>query len=147
MNELLSVGFGAAVTLAAVAVQHLFAQRQQRTARLHESKISMYGDVYADLAANEHWLHNITIGEHDYSGPLRAPDRASTGGRIHLLAPPDVATAWDRYVRADRSLEFHVIESGIRFDMGDSVPDGHDLVLELRAAIEGVRRTVQADLR
>ncbi|MFJ8690212.1 hypothetical protein [Micromonospora wenchangensis] len=146
MNELVSVGFGAAVTLTAVAVQHLLVQRQQRTARLHESKITLYGDVYTDLAATEQALANATT-DYSPSAGAQIPDRASTGGRLHLLAPPAVVEAWTRYLRAAESLFVYERESGIRYDLGQTMPADHELVSEARAAIADVRRTVQADLR
>ncbi|MFJ8685495.1 hypothetical protein [Micromonospora wenchangensis] len=146
MNELVPAAFGATVTLVAVAVQHLLGQRQQRAARLHDSKITLYADVFADLTATEHVLEDITTS-FGTPGAMRAPDRASTGGRIHLLAPPQAVEAWNRYVRATGSLELYVRESGIRLDAGDHMDEDDELVLEMRAAIAGVRRTVRADLR
>ncbi|MFE7871652.1 hypothetical protein ACFUYE_15030 [Micromonospora humida] len=151
MNDMVPLIVGVASTLAGTALgaglQHHFGKQQQRAARLHESKITLYGDVYTDLAATEQWLTNITSSGPDYPGPLNAPDRASTSGRLHLLAPPPVVEAWTRHLRAAESLHLYERESGIPFDMGQVMLADHELVFEARAAIEGVRRTVQADLR
>lgn len=73
-----------------------FAALHQRAAQMHDTLVLLYADVYADIAKSEQEVLHLTEPMMKMHGT--GPDRAAIGGRIQLLSPKSVQTAWAAYL-------------------------------------------------
>jgi hypothetical protein len=120
-----------------------YAAAHQRAAQMRDTLILLYADVYSDIANSEQEL--LVLTEPMIKRHGTGPDRASIGGRILLLSPQPVQTAWATYLETfDYFHEY--VDGGTNYRNGDLLDRDDKQILGCEQAISALKQAVQDHL-
>jgi len=139
------IGAGAAVLVGLLAARWgaRYTALHQRAAQMQDALVLLYADIYADIAMAERELFCLT----EPGGKMHGvgPDRATIGGRLMLLSPPSVTTAWEAYIVEFDYLRDYV-NSATNFRLGGLLDISDQHIVRCREAIEDLKVAVQHHL-
>lgn len=136
-GTLLGVALGAVVTIR-------LATAQQRATKMHESRLALYADAFADGHVSEERIEGL-LDRLNYRKALVAPDRATITGRMMLLAPDEVQTAWRNYVDAEERFTYYLREESQAYNREEDLDPGEAQVVAFRKSIDDLYATVRAN--
>ncbi|WP_328381134.1 hypothetical protein OHQ88_27920 [Micromonospora zamorensis] len=118
------------------------AAEHQRSARMHETLVSLYAEVFADTHLSEQYMESLTWPDFQVDGTW--PDRAAIGGRLRLLSPLKVQTAWDAYVAELNGLDQYL--KGTNYYTGQLLSGDDKYLMQCQKRIDYLRDSVRMHL-
>jgi hypothetical protein len=120
-----------------------YAALHQRAAQIHDTLVVLYADVYADIAKSEQEILHLTEPMMKMHGT--GPDRATIGGRIMMLSPKAVQTAWAAYL-ADFDYLREYVNGATNFANGGLLSADDKQIAGCEGSIAALKQAVQDHL-
>lgn len=120
-----------------------YAALHQRAAQMHDTLVLLYADVYADIAKSEQETLYLTEPMRKMHGT--GPDRATIGGRIMMLSPKAVQTAWAAYL-ADFDYLREYVKGATNFVHGGVLDADDKQIAGCEESIAALKQAVQDHL-
>lgn len=120
-----------------------FTDKSQRAARLHDTLVALYADVFADIHMSQRYLDSAVEPFVRVHGDR--PDRARIGGRLLLFSSPAVQAAWDAYVwEMDNFIDY--VNNSTNVPHGDLLNTDNKLLRGCQEKIDALQTAVTAHL-
>ncbi|MCU7728438.1 hypothetical protein ODJ79_32410 [Actinoplanes sp. KI2] len=120
-----------------------YAALHLRAAQMHDTLVMLYADVYADIAKSEQEILHLTEPMMKMHGT--GPDRAAIGGRILMLSPKSVQTAWAAYL-ADFDYLRAYVHGATNFAHGGLLDADDKQIVGCEETIAALKQAVQEHL-
>jgi hypothetical protein len=121
-----------------------FAAVHRRSARMHESLVTLYSDILTEVHLSREWLDSMVYPGVEVVGTW--PNRAAISGRVRLLASQQVQEAWSAYVRAVDSLSLYIHKSG-GLAGGNLLDKNNEFIIKCRTALPRLQTALHAHLK
>ncbi|WP_431728514.1 hypothetical protein [Verrucosispora sp. TAA-831] len=146
MTEVVPTVIAVVSTLAGIGLGAAIQGRQQRSARVDDARLTLYADVFTELAATGRRLDVLTgqSTEHDPIPPGSTGDLAGITGRVLLLSSARTRRAWQEYLDALHDLRWSLSDRA----PGDGLVDRDmQTLVRVREAIEDGYAAIRAEAR